>query len=134
MGAKRLSFITLCVVTAHSLLCLLHLPMLRAGKKLAERHRLIIEFRRLRKRGLRLAIAQLRALLEEADREAPAAKCAAARASQPSTTRAAAPVRSLAEQRPAAPPRAAEDERVPLDPSTLGAAGACAAGVCATRS
>ncbi|KAK9834152.1 hypothetical protein WJX81_003314 [Elliptochloris bilobata] len=38
-----------------------------AGKKLAARHRLIIEFRRMRKRGLRLAVARLRALLDEAD-------------------------------------------------------------------
>jgi hypothetical protein len=69
-----------------------------AGKPLAARHRLVIDFRRLRKRGLRVAIAQLRALLDEAERD-PGAP--ASRPAERGAARSAAPG-------PARPPGAAE--------------------------
>ena len=100
-----------------------------AGKKLAARHRLIIEFRRVRKRGLRLAIARLRALLDEAGRD-PAPRVGPRAARSPA---AAAATPGAAGMRAAAAPRAGQPGAAgvaDLDPDP-GAAAVAPPGVCA---
>ena len=99
------------------------------GKKLAARHRMIVEFRRMRKRGLRLAIARLRALLDEADRE-PKPRVGV-RAAQSPAAAAAAP--GAAGKRAAAAPKAGQpgvDGAFDPDPDS-GAAAVAPPGVCA---
>lgn len=96
------------------------------GKKLAARHRMIVEFRRMRKRGLRLAIARLRALLDEADRE-PELRVGVRAAQSPA---AAAAVPDAAGKRAAAAPRAGQpgvDGASDLGPDpAVAAPGVCA--------
>ena len=90
---------------------------------------MIVEFRRMRKRGLRLAIARLRALLDEADR-GPEPRVGA-RAAQSPAAMAKAP--DTAGERAAASPKAAQlsmDGVSDLDPDP-GAAAVAAPGVCA---
>ena len=93
-----------------------------AGKPLAARHRLVIDFRRLRKRGLRVAIAQLRALLDEAERDPGAPAPRPAERAGGAAPRGAARTRAPG---PARPPRAAE---APPAAPGIGAGAAKAAG------